>query len=318
MSEPLSAESRGPLSESSPGPLERAANPRRIERLLVAGCGDLGTRIALEAARRGATVFGLRRDPSGLPAPIVPLAGDLACGAFEIPERIDTVVLSVAPSPARTADVDRTRLYEQTYLASAQALIAALARTRQQVRRLLFTSSTSVYGEAGGGPVDETSPTDPNSATARVLLETESVLAAAPVQSTALRLSGLYGPGRTRLIERVRGGTATFAVDPERVTNRIHADDAARAVVHLLTCPDALPIVCGTDREPTLESAVLHWMAERLDVARPRPEPRSADERGRAAHASGAGKRVSSALLVASGFEHRYPTFREGYAELLR
>ncbi|QDU84253.1 NAD dependent epimerase/dehydratase family protein [Planctomycetes bacterium Pla163] len=294
---------------------ESASRP--IERLLVAGCGDLGTRVALLAAERGATVFGLRRDPSGLPAPIVPLAGDLASGPFELPDRLDSVVLAVAPSRSGGPNLSRTELYERTYLASARSLVAALVATGQEVQRLVFTSSTSVYGEDEGGAVDERSSTGHASATGRVLVATEDLLAATPFRATSLRLSGLYGPGRTSLVERVRSGAATYSVDPERITNRIHVDDAARAVVHLLTHTDAPTVVCGTDREPVLESTVLRWLAERLGVEPPRPSTASDAQSRRGEHTRGAGKRVSSALLVGSGFEHRYPTFREGYAELL-
>jgi nucleoside-diphosphate-sugar epimerase len=300
--------------------MNEAAHPsarRPIERLLVAGCGDLGTRVARLTTERGATVFGLRRDPSSLPAPIVPLAGDLGSGAFELPERLDSVVLSVAPSRSGSAALSRTDVYRRTYLASARALVAALVAAGEDVQRLVFTSSTSVYGENEGGAVDEHSSTDGASATGRVLVETEAVLASAPFDTTSLRLSGLYGPGRTHLVVRVRSGAATFAVDPEQFTNRIHIDDAARAVVHLLTRTEAATVVCGTDREPALESTVLRWLAERLGADAPRPAGASDETMRGSEHTRGAGKRVSSALLIASGFEHRYPTFREGYAELL-
>lgn len=283
-----------------------------VERLLVAGCGSLGTRIALLAATRGATVFGLRRHAAQLRAPIEPIAGDLVRGDFAVPAALDAVVLSVAPGPeARAAKTpqERAAVYEQTYLASARGLVDALRRAHARPRRIVFTSSTGVYGADDGSAVDEDTPPQPSEATGRVLLATEELLANSGFPATALRLGGIYGPGRTRLVEQVLNGEAHYGVAPPRFTNRIHVDDAAAAVVHLLELADAPAVVCGVDDACVTEGEVLVWLARRLGALEPRPLP------GRSPH--GGGKRVSNARLRASGFNFAYPTYRDGYEALI-
>ena len=80
-----------------------------------------------------------------------------------------------------------------------------------------------------------------------------------------LRLGGIYGPGRTRLIDAVRAGRATVRPGPPRWTNRIHRDDAARALQHLIARSLAGapldPVYIGVDDEPADEAAVLRWLA---------------------------------------------------------
>lgn len=121
-----------------------------------------------------------------------------------------------------------------------------------------------------------------------------------------LRLSGLYGTPGSRLVAQVRAGESK---DPGRWTNRIHRDDAAGAVVHLLTRPeDPASLYIGTDDEPCPAGAVKDFVADEIGVDRPTPtgvtEP--------------TGRRMCNARLRSSGFTLRYPTFREGYREQLR
>ena len=98
--------------------------------------------------------------------------------------------------------------------------------------------------------------------------------------------------------------------DPHSFTNRIHRDDAAAAIVHLVTMPGAPEkIYVGSDHEPTPKGQVERFLAGHLGVSvaiRERSEP-----------SSGANKRCRNDLLRASGYEFRYPTYREGYRAVL-
>ena len=85
-------------------------------------------------------------------------------------------------------------------------VLAALDASHLQ--RIVFVSSSAVYGEHRGGWVDEDTPPAPQGFNGRILLEAEALLAARPESATALRLAGLYGPGRLQLIERLRSGQA--------------------------------------------------------------------------------------------------------------
>jgi nucleoside-diphosphate-sugar epimerase len=139
-----------------------------------------------------------------------------------------------------------------------------------------------------------------------------------------LRLGGIYGPGRTRLVESVRDGSASIAPGPPRYTNRIQRDDCAGATAHILRLAEPAPIYVGVDCDPAEERVVLEWVAARLGVAS--PTVRAADAEGDASARSGSGgrgivrrgnKRCRNARLVASGYTFRYPTFREGYESVL-
>jgi nucleoside-diphosphate-sugar epimerase len=170
-----------------------------------------------------------------------------------------------------------------------------------------------VYGDAGGGWVDEGTTPAPGGFSGRILREAEELLTkrlrgtgTAPV---VLRLGGIYGPGRTRLIDQVRGGTAVVPAHP-RYTNRIHRDDAARAIVHLCTmAEEPAPVYVGVDDDPAEFGDVLRFLASELGMEVP--------PSGSAGESRGGNKRCSNALLRGTGYSFAYPTFREGYRDIL-
>jgi len=135
-----------------------------------------------------------------------------------------------------------------------------------------------------------------------MLLAAEAAFHERVPHGAVLRLSGLYGGGSTRLLDRVRSGQVT---DPHRWTNRIHREDAAAAVVHLLTMPaDPQTLYLGTDDGPAQMGDVAAYLAERLGAPAP---PIAEPEQGH-------GKRLSNARLRATGWAPTRPTYREGYA----
>ena len=126
-----------------------------------------------------------------------------------------------------------------------------------------------------------------------------------------VRFAGIYGPGRGWMIERARAG-ASCTGDPPKFTNRIHRDDCAGALAHLVELDDRCDdVYIGVDDAPAEECEVLEWLAARLGA----PAPRRV--RGGEAAAQGSGKRCRNARLRASGYRFRHPTFREGYAAVL-
>jgi nucleoside-diphosphate-sugar epimerase len=276
-------------------------------RALIAGCGDLGTEVGLRLAASDHEVFGLRRSPEVLPDAIRPLAGDLGVdgGLPQLPDAVDLVVHAAAG--ARGADA-----YRAVYRDGLRRLVDALVAGGQSPRRVLFVSATSVYGVVDGSVVDEDTPTEPATETGAVLLETEQVVAGTPFRGVSLRLAGIYGPGRTRLVDRVRDGTAVLP-DPPVHTNRIHRDDAATAVVNLLTTDaEVAPVYVGVDDDPADKGEVLTFLADELGVAHPPPATDASASRGR-----GGDKRCANRRLRATGWAPEYPTYREGYRAIL-
>ncbi|HKA30981.1 MAG TPA: SDR family oxidoreductase [Candidatus Binatia bacterium] len=282
---------------------------RRVPRVLIAGCGDVGTTLGVLLAADGHEVFGLRRRPGGLPAPIRPLAGDLtdAASLTVIPDPVDLVAYTAA------ADRFDDEAYRRAYVDGIANLLGTIRARGTRPRRMLFTSSTAVYAQTDGGWVDESSPARPTSFSGQRVLQGERLVLASGVRAIVLRLAGIYGPGRTRIVDRVRSGAATCPDGPPRWTNRIHRDDCAGAARHLLTVEEPDPLWLGVDHEPAEECAVLDWLAARLGVLPPRRVPREPGAAGRPETS----KRCSNRKLLASGYAFCYPTFRDGYAALV-
>jgi nucleoside-diphosphate-sugar epimerase len=268
---------------------------------VIAGCGALGTQVGLLLATAGHRVIGIRRSTELLPDGIDGLGVDLRRERPPLPDDVDVLIFALTADERTAAD------YRSTYLDGLHNVIDALPHAAASAARVLFVSSTSVYGDAHGDWVDETTPPQPVTATAEVLLEAEQMLGSRLPQAVVLRLAGIYGPDRGRLVDRVRAGTPTSS--PWTYTNRIHIDDASAAAVHLLTRvprPDALYI--GADNEPVDSRELVRFLADELDVERP---PVSDDS------TVGGGKRCRNGRLLATGFTLRFPTYREGYRSVL-
>jgi nucleoside-diphosphate-sugar epimerase len=275
-------------------------------RVLVAGCGDLGTELGLQLAARGWEVFGGRRSPEVLPAPITGVRLDLEGDLGELPPGLDVVVHAAAAGGRGVPG------YEAVYRDGLRRLLQRLFDEGQELQRAVFVSATSVYGVGDGSEVDEDTPTEPTSATGAVLVEAEQLLRTSPYRGTSVRLAGIYGPGRTRLVDTVRDGSARQPRG-DHPTNRIHRDDAAAAIVHLLTEVETpAEVYVGVDRDQAQLAEVQRFLAAELEVPAP-PVAAEGEEPGRR---SGA-KRCRGDRLLATGLELRYPTYREGYRAIL-
>lgn len=276
--------------------------------ILLAGCGDLGTEAGLRFAALGHRVVGWRRSPSKLPAAIEGVAADLSAPSLPpVPADTAAVVISVA------ADSPTEAAYRAAYVQGVCNVLDALTRDGVTPGRVLFVSSTAVYGGAGGGWVDEGTPPAPGGFSGRILVEAEELLrqrlAGTSTAAVSLRLGGIYGPGRTRLIDQVRSGAAVVPQDI-RYTNRIHRDDAAAAIVHLATMTaEPAPVYVGVDDDPADLGAVLRFLASELGLAEPPV--------GDAGPARAGNKRCSNSLLRGTGFGFALPSFRDGYRDIL-
>ena len=305
--------------------------------VLLAGCGDLGTEAGLRFAATGHRVVGWRRSPAKLPAAIEGVAADLSSGELP-PIPVDTTAVVVAIA----ADSPTEDAYRTAYVNGLSNVLEAVLASGAGVRRILFVSSTAVYGDADGGWIDERTMPEPGGFSGRVIRDAEELLygrlRGTGITPIVLRLGGIYGPGRTRLIDQVRGGTAVIPA-ASRFTNRIHRDDAAAAIVHLCTMEAVpAPVYLGVDNEPAELGDVLGFLAAELGLPRPASESAGATGGGSASGgasaaartaggepsrtaggepARGGNKRASNRLLRSTGFEFQYPSFREGYRAVL-
>ncbi|WP_018949746.1 SDR family oxidoreductase [Thioalkalivibrio sp. ALMg11] len=272
--------------------------------ILIMGCGDLGCAVGEHLANAGHSVWGLRRQPEHIPEPIQPLSGDfgVADGLPELPPALDTVYFIATPGEFTES------AYRRAYVDGLRNTLTALERTNQQPRRVVFISSTSVYGADDGRWVDETSPTEPTRFSGRCLREAEQLLADSPFPGVVLRLGGIYGPGREYHLRKVCEGIRGQHEAPVW-TNRIHRDDCVGLLTHLFHLDDPDPIYLGVDDEPALRHELLAWLAQAMEIDPPGTPPMP--------EGGVSGKRCCNKRLHASGYRLQYPDYRTGYRALL-
>ena len=283
-------------------------------RVLIAGCGYVGSALATELVDAGHSVHGLRRSVARLPRGVLGVAADLTDPSTltALPE-VDALVYCAAAG-GRTPES-----YEAAYVRGVENVLRALEHA--PLTRAVLTSSTAVYAQDDGADVDEQSPTEPQSFSGQTLLRSEALFhELLGERGVVLRLAGIYGPTRTRLVRTVAEGTA-----PEppaaRLSNRIHVEDCAGAIAHLLQVDAPAPCYVGVDDDPAPLRDVMAFIAARVGAPwPPAPDPRGDDalERGGASasvtrRAAGNHKRCSNRLLRASGYTFRFPSYRDGY-----
>jgi nucleoside-diphosphate-sugar epimerase len=278
-----------------------------MARVLIAGCGYVGSALGIRLAAEGHVVWGLRRKPQFLVNSIQPVEADLTKPETldVLPRQLDFVLYTAA------TDRNEEGSYKAIYVDGLVNLVEALKQKETTLRRFLFTSSTAVYSQSSGEWVDEESPTEPRHFSGRHLLQGEKVLLNETFPSTVLRLGGIYGPVRTRLIERVRHGEALCSEEVGTYSNRIHLQDCVGALHHLMSLQACRALYLAVDHDPAEPCEVLRWLAQNLGVTVP-PVVKTA-----VASENRSNKRCRNGRLISSGYVFRYPTFREGYEAIL-
>ncbi len=225
----------------------------------------------------------------------------------------DVILVCVSPPTFSEA------AYQQVYVTGIQSLLLALKNVSHNPKHLFFISSTSVYHQNDDSWVDEHAPTEPGSFSGKALLEAESELTRSSIPSTVIRFSGIYGGDRTRLIEQVLEGSHTTYLK-EAYTNRIHEQDCIRLIVHLirkcLIGEPLQPLYLASDCQPTRMGAVFDVIRHEL-IAGGIPLPEATQDGTKGKRRAGS-KRCSNRAIRKTGFSFLYPTFKEGYTEMVR
>jgi nucleoside-diphosphate-sugar epimerase len=289
------------------------------KRLVIIGCGYVGTAVAREACRAGLRVEALTRNP-GRAAELAamgahPVVADLATDTWHgrLAPGAD-LVLNCVSSGGGGLDG-----YRRSYVEGMRSLLAWAQR--DPAGTIVYTSSTSVYPQGGGMVVDEEAPTEGAGETGRILLEAEDSLrrgSGACGRWFILRLAGIYGPERHHLLEQVRAGAAEISGSGAQHLNLAHRDDICAAVLAAFTAPASLSggIFNVADDAPAPKAEVARWLAEQL--GRPAPRFTGGAASARRGFASPPDRLISNAKLKATlGWKPRYPSFREGYAAIL-
>lgn len=295
-------------------------------RILI-GCGYLGSRIAKLWRAAGDDVIATSRSGE-LPlemfdAGVFPARADvidpetlkwLPVASALTGNSLDTLVYSVGYDRSSEADI------HTVYAEGLQNVLDALP---SNVQRVIYISTTGVYGPANGEWVDETTPSNPQRDGGKASLAAEQILAAHPVgkRSLILRLAGIYGPGRVPYLDKLRAGES-LAVPSEGWLNLIHVDDAAAIAVALDLWAAENPITngpeifCVSDGQPVVRSDHYREIARLIGVSEPHFV--APDSNTPAAQRALADKRISNRKLLSTiPIKLRYPNSRAGLAAIL-
>jgi nucleoside-diphosphate-sugar epimerase len=287
-------------------------------RVLIVGCGYVGIPLGAELARLGHEVHGLRRTTEGAEelkaAGIQPQQADVtrAADLAALPGPFDWVVNCVSSTRGGPEE------YREVYLRGTRNLIEWLKTTPP--KKFVYTSSTSVYGQADGSQVKESSPTEPSSETSQILVETEKLLLGAAQEqkfpAIVVRAAGIYGPERGHFFLQYLKNEARIPGKGERFINMIHRDDLVGIIIAALKNGRPGEVYNAVDDEPVAQIHFFRWLSETLGKWMPPFADAENPERKRGV----TNKKVQNRKLkMELGYQFKYPNFRKGYtAEIQR
>lgn len=272
-----------------------------MAKVLLVGCGDLGTAIALQLHASGHEIVGVRKSARMLPLGMRTIQADVTMQGTLTAIDAEVIVYCVAAS----AQTDES--YHQHYVQGLRNVLQS--QTGPQLKHVFFISSTRVYGQHADTLLNETAPAIATDFGGERLLEAEQLLLELSCPSSVLRLSGIYGPGRLYLVNMAKN-QARWPVE-NHWSNRIHRDDAAAfaafLVKQVLDHQSIQPLYIVTDDMPTAQYEVLTWLASNMgyNVDHVNVPPVTQ------------GKRLSNQCLRDTGFVLSYPNYRHGYSTLI-
>ena len=269
--------------------------------VLIAGCGDVGNALAALLLKKGHFVYGLKRDTSTLPKEVFAIEADLTDPDTlnGLPGNIDSLVFM--PTPAKRDQA----AYQDIFLDGWRNLWNSF---KLPPARTILISSTAVYGQSDGSIVNEETAPEPTRFNGKVLLQMEQLAADCTDSLIVARVSGVYGSGREGMIRLAASKGLEIQKNPPVFTNRIHRDDVAAALMHLMLLDEPQALYLVSDNLPVAKYDVLAWIAASLGNAAPK---------GLIAGQGSGGKCVSNKRLRGSGFQLNYPNYRVGYGSIL-
>src|SRR5438309_4189420 len=224
-----------------------------MPRVLIAGCGYVGSATARLFAEEGWEVIGWTRT-------------EQSAGGSAISLRtVDITDVEAIRRNAFAADVvvhcasSGADSYLLVYRDGADHLATCFPNAR-----IIFTSSTSVYPQRGGSFVTEESAAEPDSNNGKILRQAEKIVLDS--DGIVLRVAGIYGPGRSFLLRSVMNGTAVIS---DRFVNQAHRDDVASAIFFLARCRafDPTRLFNVVDDTSAPQAEIMDWLAARMGLA---------------------------------------------------
>jgi len=285
-------------------------------RVLIIGCGYLGSVLGQKLTEQGYPVIGVTRSEKsarGLDA--LGIESRIAnCSTFEgaqlaCRDGAETVVFCVSSRPP-------FRDYQQTYVEGMRCTLHALEK--QPPRLFIHVGSASVYAQTTGEWVTEASPAEPPHENGRFLLKTEQLLAHAArgrFKAYSLRLSGIYGPTRHALLDQLREGVKTLPGDGSHWMNQIYRNDIVEAMIFLmkLGIRNTKHVILNlSDDTPVLQRDYVEWCCRQIGRTSPVFMPDETASSGRERKGFRSNRRICNQALKSLGWTPRYPSYREG------
>ena len=169
--------------------------------------------------------------------------------------------------------------YLDSYVNGANVLKSTIKKISYRPQLIIWVSSTGVYGQSCGEWVDESSVASSKSYRGKRLLEAENLVKSISkelvtnnstlIKSVVVRFSGIYGPGRGRLLNQIKKGNIA-SKHPVSWTNRIHVVDCAGIIIHIIDLysqkKDISNLYIGTDNQPVPAYEIQRWLANHMRV----------------------------------------------------
>lgn len=272
------------------------------KRILFLGYGDIAQRTAAQLQQHEIT--GVARSPKKTAEYVnfiqATVDSLLVCNRLAT-EHWDVIVITLTPKEFSDEG------YKTGYVLTLKRLLEFICKNPPN--KLFFVSSTSVYQHAAGEWVDEQTVCEPDGFSGQRLLESEQLLRDVGIDFCILRAAGIYGPGRTFLLSQVRKGQG----GSEAYTNRIHAQDCAGFIAHLINLSLAdKPIedlYLVADGNPVTGKDIRIWLADQMGMDGTQLTPSDS--------ARGGNKRCRNDRLLASGYTLKYPDYKIAYREII-
>lgn len=279
-----------------------------MAKILIVGCGAIGQELARVLTEAGHDVTGLKRNPPLNNRERFKYVKADITSASEI-STLDTDFEHVYFIVS--ADSRNESSYHDVYVRGMGNLLNHFAHMGSQAP-WVFVSSTSIYAQCQGEWVDEDSPTLPSKPSSLKIVEAEQKLLAINPNNVIVRFSGIYGPGREYLLKMAQQAPA-IQQDPAYYTNRIHQRDCVAVLAYLLEQRLAgvklKQCYLASDDDPAPLWEVVSWLAGHMHCSLPIAKVGQNDV--------DMNKRCRNNRLKALGYQLMYPSYKDGYLELI-